>query len=60
MEPRYELEKESMCYGCPLYRHWTDSDDPEAFRDGDMDENGGVCDTIIPCFGGDLNTYAKK
>jgi len=57
MEPRYKLDQESMCFGCLLYRHWTETDDPEAFQADDMDENGGVCDTTIPCVCGELNSY---
>jgi len=57
MEPRYKLEKDSICYGCQSYLHWTESNDPEAFQEDDIDEFGGVCDTSIPCVCGSLNTY---
>lgn len=56
-EPRFLLEKDSVCYGCEQYRHWAKTSDPYYFEVCDMDENGGVCDTEIPCFEGSLNTY---
>ena len=58
-EPRFLLDKESICFGCELYRHWTESDDPFSFDDSDIDEHGGVCDTTNPCFCGNLNTYRR-
>lgn len=58
-EPRFLLDKDSICYGCPHYKHWTDSRDPMywADKEDDMDEHGGVCDSPKPCFGGSLNTF---
>lgn len=58
-EPRFLLDKESICYGCPHYKHWTDSDDPYYWfhHKEDFDENGGVCDANERCFHGKLNTY---
>ena len=58
-EPRYMLDKDSICYGCEFYKNWTVSDDPNYWlsHDDDVDENGGVCDAVEPCFAGSLNKY---
>lgn len=60
-EPRFLLDKDSICYGCQYYKHYTESDDPNYWlnNDGDIDENGGVCDCNIPCIGGGLNNYER-
>lgn len=60
-EPRFLLNEESICYGCPCYKHWTDSDNPSYWLDNqdNIDENGGVCDSDKPCIGGSLNTWSK-
>lgn len=54
-EPRFLLDKESICYGCPEYKHISETDNQ--CHGGDVDENGGVCDTEEPCFAGHKNTY---
>lgn len=56
-EPRFLLDKDSICYGCPHYKHWTQADDPNYWLDkeDDMDKNGGVCDVPEPCFCGNYN-----
>lgn len=61
-EPRFLLEKESVCYGCPHYVHWVDSDDPNYWvgNQDNIDENGGVCDSREPCFAGSLNSYRSR
>ncbi len=61
-EPRFLLDKESICYGCSFYKHYTESNDPNYWIDRmeDVDENGGVCDCDIPCFAGSLNDYKEN
>lgn len=61
-EPRFLLGKESICYGCNYYKHYTESNDPNYWFDRmeDVDENGGVCDCGIPCFAGSLNDYKEN
>lgn len=58
-EPRFLLDKDGICYGCPYYKHWTQTDDPNYWvnREDDMDESGGVCDVSEPCLCGNRNTY---
>jgi len=57
-EPRFLLEKDSICYGCPEYKHISETDIQVHL--GDIDNNGGVCDTEKPCFAGCRNTYEEK
>lgn len=61
-QPRFLLDKDSICYGCLNYKHWKESDDPNYWidKDDDMDEYGGVCDTVEPCYAGNRNTYRIK
>lgn len=60
-EPRFLLDKDSTCYGCPEYKHIMDCDLTDPWNHwGEGDENGGVCDTEVPCYGGDRNTYKQK
>lgn len=55
MEPRFLLDPDSICYGCPNYKHIDDVDDSFSFDD--IDENGGVCDCTEVCYEGSLNGY---
>jgi hypothetical protein len=57
-EPRFLLDKDSPCYGCPEYKNIKDCalEDPWEHW-GEGDKNGGVCDTEKPCFSGSGNTY---
>lgn len=60
-EPRFLLDKNSICYGCPEYKNIMDCDLTDPWNHwGEGDENGGVCDTEVPCYDGDRNTYKKK
>lgn len=60
-EPRFLLDKDSICYGCPEYKRITDCDLTDPWNHwGEVDGNGGVCDTVEPCYAGSRNTYKKK
>lgn len=60
-EPRFLLDKDSICYGCPEYKRITDCDLTDPWNHwGEGDGNGGVCDTEEPCFAGSRNTYKKE
>lgn len=60
-EPRFLLDKDSICYGCPEYKRITDCDLTDPLNHwGEVDGNGGVCDTVEPCYAGSRNTYKKK
>mgnify|MGYP003297723321 CR=1 FL=1 len=57
IEPRFLLDKDSICYGCPYYRNKN-----EVIYDhtGDeFDEIGGCCDVDCLCVCGSMNTYRK-
>ncbi len=56
-EPRFLLDCDSICYGCPEYRHILECD--IRMHWGDADENGGVCDTEELCFHGSRNSYKQ-
>ncbi|NBI63698.1 restriction alleviation protein, Lar family [Clostridiales bacterium] len=60
-EPRFLLDKDSICYGCPEYKNIMDCDLTDPWNHwGEGDGNGGVCDTVEPCYAGSRNTYKKK
>lgn len=59
-EPRFLLNEDSLCYGCPYYCHWTKTRDPVFFEEFDMDIYGGVCDSEVPCMSGAHNLYKKE
>ena len=54
-EPRFLLDRDSICYGCGFYRHISECDTDVDTED--VDENGGVCDTEEICIAGTRNTY---
>ncbi len=56
-EPRFLLDKDSVCYGCEFYRHISECD--TVIHPGDIDENGGVCDIEEMCIAGIRNTYKE-
>ena len=57
-EPRFLLDEDSICYGCPEYKHVSETD--IQIHLGDVDENGGVCDSSQMCINGDLNTFVSN
>ena len=57
VEPRFLLDKESICYGCSFYKHISDTDAPDEYFPDDLDENGGICDSVLPCYCGSRNDY---
>jgi hypothetical protein len=60
-EPRFLLDKDSICYGCPEYKNIMDCDLTDPWNHwGEGDGNGGVCDTVEPCYAGSRNTYKQK
>lgn len=57
-EPRFLLDKADICYGCPEYKHVRET--YPQYHVGDIDKNGGVCDSIRLCINGKLNTHPEK
>lgn len=57
-EPRFLLDEDSICYGCPEYKHVSETN--IQIHLGDVDENGGVCDSSQMCINGDLNTFVSN
>ncbi len=57
-EPRYLLDKDCVCYGCEFYKHVLECD--IFMHLGDVDKNGGVCDTEKLCVAGNRNAYRKE
>lgn len=57
-EPRFLLDKDSICYGCEFYKHISECD--EMMHLGDIDENGGVCDVEELCVAGSCNALRKR
>ena len=56
-EPRCLLDKDSICYGCEFYKHISECD--PMVHLGDIDENGGTCDTEEMCSAGSRNAYKE-
>ena len=54
MEPRFMLDKESICYGCQYFKA-TEDCDFEPYPDDVV--CGGACDCANPCFEGSQNNY---
>lgn len=57
IEPRFLLDKDSICYGCKYYISVDDVDVPVPEDDVSC---GGVCDCNEPCFEGNLNEYRAE
>lgn len=57
VEPRFLLDEDSICYGCNFYKYYKEIDCLEGTFQDNLDENGGTCDSICPCFCGSLNNY---
>ena len=57
-EPRFLLDEDSICYGCPEYKHVSETD--IQMHLGDVDENGGVCDSSQMCINGDFKYICFK
>lgn len=54
MEPRYQLDRDSICYGCQYFKAAEELDyepDPEDIQ------CGGYCDCHAICFAGNQNKY---
>lgn len=58
-EPRFLLEKDSVCYGCEYYKYFLDVDDAYLIPVDSIDENGGVCGCHSMCYSGHLNTHKE-
>lgn len=57
IEPRYQLDRDSICYGCQYYKAIEDCDEaPEP----DNVQCGGTCECIEPCFAGSQNRYQRN
>lgn len=56
-EPRYMLDKESICYGCPYFKKVEDCGGIPAVDDIIC---GGACDCANPCFEGSQNDYGLE
>lgn len=52
-EPRFLLDKDSICYGCPNYKEIFDCTTEHC--DDDFDRNMGTCDVNGICCAGDKN-----
>ena len=61
-EPRFLLDKDSICFGCTYFKHYTESDDANYWleNEGYIDDNGGVCDIDKPCICGNMNSYDMR
>lgn len=57
MEPRFLLDKESICYGCKYFKAVKDCDF-EPYPDDII--CGGACDCVNPCFEGSQNDYGLE
>ena len=49
---------DSICYGCLEYKHVSET--CIQIHLGDVDENGGVCDSSQMFINGDLNTFISN
>lgn len=56
-EPRYMLDKESVCYGCPYFKKVEDCGGIPTIDDIIC---GGACDCANPCFEGSQNDYGLE
>lgn len=56
-EPRFMLDKESICYGCPYFKKVEDCGGIPAIDDIVC---GGACDCVNPCFEGSQNDYGLE
>ena len=56
-EPRFLLDEDSVCYGCSFYKHISDTNAPDEYFIDELDENGGICDSVLPCYYGSRNDY---
>ena len=56
MEPRYQLDKDSICYGCQNFKAVEDCNH-EPYPD-DV-QCGGACDCVEPCFAGSQNEHRE-
>lgn len=54
-EPRFLLDKDSQCYGCPYYKEKFEC--IQDHTDDDFDSNMGTCDVDCICVGGSMNSY---
>lgn len=52
MEPRYQLDKDSICYGCKYFKAAESLDYKPDIEDV---ECGGYCVCAEPCFAGSMN-----
>ncbi len=59
-EPRFLLDEDSICYGCPEYKRIEECSEDPWDHWGEADENGGVCDAKEPCLGGSRNAYRHE
>lgn len=57
IEPRYQLDRDSICYGCQNYKA---VEDCEEAPEPDNVLYGGACDCAEPCFAGSQNRYHKN
>ena len=57
IEPRYQLDRDSICYGCQNYKA---VEDCEEAPEPDNVQCGGACDCAEPCFAGNQNRYHKN
>lgn len=57
-EPRFLLDKDSICYGCPHYKEIFEC--TQDHSDDDFDENMATCDIDTICVCGDKNSYLKE
>lgn len=56
-EPRFMLDKESICYGCQYFKKVEDCGGIPAVDDI---ISGGACDCANPCFEGSQNDYGLE
>lgn len=57
MEPRYQLDKDSICYGC---QHFKAVEDLDYKVEPDDILCGGYCDCPGLCFAGNQNEYQNN
>lgn len=54
-EPRFNLDEDSVCYGCDYYKHRNDVIFDHS--DDEYDEHDGCCDVPHLCVDGSENSY---
>jgi len=51
-QPRYLIDKDSICYGCKNYKHIDDVVTTQDIYDEDSDVSGGICNCGCFCESG--------